>query len=106
MRISDWSSDVCSSDLPVCLRCALPRTRCATLLATPNGTAVANPGPDIPSVPRDRKSVVWGKSVSVRVDLGGRRIIKKKNKCSSIKTINNQHKQQRQHTALKPQRLY
>src|SRR3546814_12730426 len=26
----------------------------------------------------DRKSVVWGKSVSVRVDLGGRRIIKKK----------------------------
>src|SRR3546814_19984274 len=28
----------------------------------------------------DRKSVVWGKSVSVRVDLGGRRIIKKKNK--------------------------
>src|SRR3546814_13929572 len=27
----------------------------------------------------DRKSVVWGKSVSVRVDLGGRRIIKKKN---------------------------
>src|SRR3546814_18259823 len=28
----------------------------------------------------DRKSVVWGKSVSVRVDLGGSRIIKKKNK--------------------------
>src|SRR3546814_15767776 len=27
---------------------------------------------------RDRKSVVEGKSVSVRVDLGGRRIIKKK----------------------------
>src|SRR3546814_17194329 len=26
----------------------------------------------------DRKSVVWGKSVSVRVDLGGRRSIKKK----------------------------
>src|SRR3546814_17837668 len=32
------------------------------------------------SRPTDRKSVVWGKSVSVRVDLGGRRIIKKKNK--------------------------
>src|SRR3546814_11020983 len=30
--------------------------------------------------PRDRKSVVEGKSVSVRVDLGGRRIIKKKKK--------------------------
>src|SRR3546814_13552458 len=28
----------------------------------------------------DRKSVVEGKRVSVRVDLGGRRIIKKKNK--------------------------
>src|SRR3546814_19263946 len=28
----------------------------------------------------DRKSVVEGKSVAVRVDLGGRRIIKKKNK--------------------------
>src|SRR3546814_20083249 len=30
--------------------------------------------------PTDRKSVVSGKSVSVRVDLGGRRIIKKKQK--------------------------
>src|SRR3546814_14175310 len=27
----------------------------------------------------DRKSAVWGKSVSVRVDLGGRRTISKKN---------------------------
>src|SRR3546814_11304677 len=27
---------------------------------------------------RERKSVVWGKSVSVRVDLGGGRILKKK----------------------------
>src|SRR3546814_18051314 len=31
----------------------------------------------------DRKSVVEGKSVSVRVDLGGRRIIKKKNTLKS-----------------------
>src|SRR3546814_15770403 len=30
--------------------------------------------------PGDRKSVVSGRSVSVRVDLGGRRSIKKKNK--------------------------
>src|SRR3546814_19120374 len=29
-------------------------------------------------VARDRKSVVWGKGVSVRVGLGGRRLIKKK----------------------------
>src|SRR3546814_16134336 len=28
--------------------------------------------------PKDRKSVVWGKSVAVRVDLGGVRILKKK----------------------------
>src|SRR3546814_13387121 len=33
-----------------------------------------------PEHSEDRKSVVKGKSVSVRVDLGGRRIIKKKNK--------------------------
>src|SRR3546814_16752973 len=32
----------------------------------------------------DRKSVVKGKSVSVRVDLGGRRIIKKKTKDNKI----------------------
>src|SRR3546814_14181219 len=42
-----------------------------------------NGGLDAPALPapeaqRDRKSVVSGKSVSVRVDLGGRRTIKKK----------------------------
>src|SRR3546814_15042676 len=83
MRISDWSSDVCSSDLvnkgavgnPVELFLIgigiggffdfLPR---AALLAGTLGLAVGT----------DRKSVVQGQSVSVRVDLGGRRIIKKK----------------------------
>src|SRR3546814_21180840 len=44
---------------------------------------------------RDRKSVVSGKSVSVRVDLGGRRIIKKKNKLTqqhlNIINIHNNH---------------
>src|SRR3546814_17954018 len=34
----------------------------------------------------DRKRVVWGKSVAVRVDLGVGRIIKKKNKRESTKT--------------------
>src|SRR3546814_17811406 len=38
----------------------------------------------------DRKSVVSGKSVSVRVDLGGRRIIKKNNN-TSRKQIRNKH---------------
>src|SRR3546814_15239432 len=35
----------------------------------------------------DRKSVVLGKSVFVRVDLGGRRIIKKKTTCISYSCI-------------------
>src|SRR3546814_18896019 len=39
---------------------------------------------------RDRKSVVSGKSVSVRVDLGGRRTMKKKNK----REKNNRYKRQ------------
>src|SRR3546814_21069560 len=33
---------------------------------------------------RDRKSAVWGRSVSVRVELGGRRIIKTKNNNKQI----------------------
>src|SRR3546814_11372322 len=37
----------------------------------------------------DRKSVVWGKSVSVRVDHGGRRIMKKK--ITSITHTQNMH---------------
>src|SRR3546814_16290084 len=40
--------------------------------------------------PRDRKRVVEGKSVSVRVGLGGRRMIKKKNKKNKIKHTNTQ----------------
>src|SRR3546814_18075957 len=36
--------------------------------------------------PIDRKSVVSGKSVSVRVDLGGRRIIKKKKEQKNTNT--------------------
>src|SRR3546814_18181875 len=38
------------------------------------------PGLDYCSLAKARKSVVSGKSVSVRVDLGGRRILQKKNK--------------------------
>src|SRR3546814_1536628 len=99
MRISDWSSDVCSSDL--LLDCLpgdglrhLEPFRAADPAAGDAGNQV--PGSGIPEQDRDpvdlhhleqhghdgaeedRKSVVSGKSVSVRVDLGGRRIIKKK----------------------------
>src|SRR3546814_16932433 len=111
MRISDWSSDVCSSDL----KCGEQRRRAhrpvgAPPLARPAGrlasrfeagragparrdqaarSAAAGGGDFRPwqyrdGGPRhqarrvDRKSVVWGKSVSVMVDLGGGRSIKKK----------------------------
>src|SRR3546814_7734485 len=78
MRISDWSSDVCSSDL------LDPRDFIADQLGDRfdelavvggrqgEGAALAT------GAAGDRKSVVTGKSVPVRVDLGGCRIIKKK----------------------------
>src|SRR3546814_17943664 len=96
MRISDWSSDVCSSDLfknrygtslygeielpkratvppsdgpfPVIL--ALEGVNTNVALYRWWHQAFADAGV--------RKSVGWGKSESVRVDLGCRRIIKKK----------------------------
>src|SRR3546814_13989194 len=40
---------------------------------------------DSPASFEDRKSVVWGKSVSVSVELGGPRIIKTKNKTTTPK---------------------
>src|SRR3546814_18766034 len=109
MRISDWSSDVCSSDLLMELierrlqimaverlasalhvpalscrtsrRLPAPADRAArnnlanwfTFLRVLVAVRLTNPAPD-------RKSVVEGKRVSVRVALGGRRIIKKKKK--------------------------
>src|SRR3546814_15369772 len=97
MRISDWRSDVCSSDLP--RKSAPIRTNeCQSYGATcrirdlhlvgPTALFLRGLGGDRRAgsivaredlLPReDRKSVVTGKSVSVRVDLGGRRIIKKK----------------------------
>src|SRR3546814_16448956 len=87
MRISDWSSDVCSSDL----RMRPPRrSRQADQLGSPrlrNGRIRRERAPSAlprlatrpmrPSHPSDRQSVVSGKSVSVRLDLGGRRFITK-----------------------------
>src|SRR3546814_15926913 len=111
MRISDWSSDVCSSDLahpalretadggavrflrPYGARRSRPRH------SRQRGCAAASayrPVDGHLSVrwrnhasrqcrigtadPADRTSVVKGKSVSVRVDLGGGRLFKKKKK--------------------------
>src|SRR3546814_16853855 len=121
MRISDWSSDVCSSDLGLDLACGdLPGLRgLEAVLAETDEIAV--PGQAViaalvhlavlgslglqhdqslasrsrrgprgrsrsPRSPRDRTSVVSGKSVSVRVDLGGRRSIKKKRQKYTMKT--------------------
>src|SRR3546814_19897822 len=110
MRISDWSSDVCSSDLrkrapaheserssaaaPAAARpdrrAAWPATglgrRDRDSLLPPsrsgdrNGydgcsSSARNSGQAAPDR-QDRQRVVWGKSVSVRVDIGGHRIIK------------------------------
>src|SRR3546814_8501716 len=63
MGISDWISDVCSSDLP-----ATNRMNVRAIHHYLQGRERIG----------DRKSVVSGKSVSVSVDIGGRRIIKKK----------------------------
>src|SRR3546814_14994452 len=116
MRISDWSSDVCSSDLEqsesnnqttveqagVNASSYVNQSGVATA-ANPNKVDVSQKGNGAESFVAqtgailnevevdqdgnsysmvlqdgDRKSVVSGKSVSVRVDLGGRRIINKK----------------------------
>src|SRR3546814_17003047 len=105
MRISDWSSDVCSSDLKQDgLPDYTPNPDAGSmggdeasvpywgqpgvheiyrdwhmLLAEYDGDRALCAEAWMPSVAKtDRKSVVSGKSVSVRVDLGGRRIFKKK----------------------------
>src|SRR3546814_15524516 len=98
MRISDWSSDVCSSDLQGCrarrlllgLRRGGPgagrsHEAAGTLLPLPpQGRRRPPPDGELTLQPArytgDRKSAGLGKSVSVRVDLGGRRLIKKKTK--------------------------
>src|SRR3546814_12303440 len=114
MRISDWSSDECSSYLFRSLNLC-HRERLATqsqdafrqwVPESPLTTCIARDGNFDQSadnvyalvqtaaarvdeiknydVGADRKSVVSGKSVSVRVDLGGRRIINKKNRTMTI----------------------
>src|SRR3546814_15519833 len=87
MRISDWSSDVCSSDLiavrgdllRLLRQHAVQRAR-QFEAAEIEGLAAAHVdlAGDSALDHVDRKSVVSGKSVSVRVDLGGRRIMKNK----------------------------
>src|SRR3546814_5444383 len=87
MRISDWSSDVCSSDLPPTAGQGARRVwsdsrgRIWVSEWKSGQVSVFDPAGGgwrswrLPGE-EDRKSLVSGKSVSVRVDLGGRRIIK------------------------------
>src|SRR3546814_15618221 len=93
MRISDWSSDVCSSDLP-------PRAAAERYCRTRKGAAPAgNPGTPrqsadgspatsfggaSPHLRSEERRV--GKECVIRVDLGGRRIIKKKKERHNEKT--------------------
>src|SRR3546814_4708980 len=74
VRISDWSSDVCSSDLVLQELDRELEQAAHSLGASPATTFRRVVFPNI----LDRKSVVEGKSVSVRVDLGGRRLSKTK----------------------------
>src|SRR3546814_18888814 len=102
MRISDWSSDVCSSDLFTIAKIINEGARCTQVEAEERTRQSHRRKPqrhrqhpaknnqhisgqlcqqqDCIQRVGDRKSVVEGKSVSVRVSLGGRRSIKKKNK--------------------------
>src|SRR3546814_20086143 len=83
MRISDLSSDVCSSDLQVRRHGHRARHRTGHRVhdvdrQLARQRVVARREVSRVQTRQDRKSVVWGKRVSVRVDLGGRRTIKKK----------------------------
>src|SRR3546814_20793481 len=101
MRISDWSSDVCSSDrgdadrkrrgetgdddAPPVVAVRQPAERPLQRDAAEDhrhhkGCGIGEAEADPASVNRgqaDRKGVVYGKSVSVRVNIGGPRTYKK-----------------------------
>src|SRR3546814_16939491 len=102
MRISDWSSDVCSSDLVDAATNLLLMTVHVDFIDEGGQTLPYDPvehawlpvredagtlywetaaaGRDWTVRHTDRKSDGSGKSLSVRVDLGGRRNVKKKKK--------------------------
>src|SRR3546814_14038510 len=90
LRISDWSSDLCSSDLLFEAATRKPDEdgnggghraslvddvlMAVVEMVHTSGEPITR---DMVHARLDRKSVVLGKSVSVRVDLGGRSIITK-----------------------------
>src|SRR3546814_12491477 len=112
MRISDWSSDVCSSDLSIAelfpeivkdFTCRKGRGSKQKLQKSAIFDAYSHEKggqwPPFPSVynrlaARRSEERRVGKGVSVRVDLGGRRIIKQKNKEALVHKTNTK----REHT--------
>src|SRR3546814_18137181 len=113
MRISDWSSDGCSSDLATPhpgmkttddsgqtvqrVKVAMTGLALVLLLIGVASVIFSSASSDTPADlagtvqsdlvahlslttdVQDRQSVVWGKGVSVRLEIGGRRLSKKKN---------------------------
>src|SRR3546814_15196968 len=109
MRISYWSSDVCSSDLydearpypdgkwmTVAISSEDDRQEVMELMSTKRPPLASR------EKIRDRKSVAQGKSVSVRVALGGCRIIQKKHKLMLVKSSNVRIQINRCMTTYKP----
>src|SRR3546814_15642828 len=100
MRISDWSSDVCSSDLSAMIAGEPSRDASSTRISSKSPKSCASTDSIASASQRaplctgitidtrggavessvDRKSVGEGKSGTVSVDLGGRGILKKKKK--------------------------
>src|SRR3546814_14972810 len=109
MRISDWSSDVCSSDLGVAMGASsgmpgsgqsIPRSGSGSN-GDSGSSACVGSGAGCARAAGATASKIGRASCrervfSVRVDLGGRRIIKKKNKPRH--TIYTQHKYQPTYT--------
>src|SRR3546814_14758429 len=83
MRISDWSSDVCSSDLVCAEQTSLWLPRLLPMrpkfINTLHGAGTMMTRADKRSEERR-----VGKECAVRVDLGGRRIIKKKKRSNGV----------------------
>src|SRR3546814_18038464 len=98
MRISDWSSDVCSSDLAIGARLdflPIVIAERGNLDLAIEMADVAHDGhvlhrlhvlagADVLVARGDRMSVVSGKRVSVLVEFGCRRVIRNKNRHTSV----------------------
>src|SRR3546814_4183783 len=71
MRISDWSSDVCSSDLPSCSRRSKAEPQTADVLLPPNSPSTASTPPAkcpkvLPMCPVQNVTYVSGRSAALR----------------------------------------